>query len=60
LIYKRFEVGVLVGIGGDIATAGEAPAGGWRTLLRANPGGPGVPVRLSSTALATSSVVSRR
>jgi thiamine biosynthesis lipoprotein len=60
LIYKRFEVGVLVDIGGDIATAGEAPAGGWRTLLREKPGGPGVPVRLSSTALATSSVVSQR
>jgi thiamine biosynthesis lipoprotein len=60
LIYKRFEIGVLVGIGGDIATAGDAPAGGWRTLVRANPVGPGVPVRLPSTAMATSSVISRQ
>ncbi|MCW2637802.1 MAG: ApbE family lipoprotein [Dactylosporangium sp.] len=60
LIYKRFKVGVLVGIGGDIATAGQPPAGGWESLIRANPGGPGVPVHLPSTALATSKAVSRR
>jgi FAD:protein FMN transferase len=60
LIYKRFKVGVLVGIGGDIATAGQAPAGGWGTRIPANPGGPGIPVHLPSTALATSSAVSRR
>jgi thiamine biosynthesis lipoprotein len=60
LIYKRFKVGVLVGIGGDIATAGQPPAGGWGSLIRANPGGPGVPVHLPSTALATSKTVSRR
>jgi FAD:protein FMN transferase len=60
LIHKRFKVGVLVGIGGDIATAGQAPAGGWGTRIRANPAGPGVPVQLPSTALATSSAASRR
>lgn len=60
LIYKRFEIGVLVGIGGDIATAGDAPAGGWQTLVRADPVGPGIPVRMPSTAMATSSVVSRQ
>jgi thiamine biosynthesis lipoprotein len=60
LIAERFEVGVLVGIGGDIATAGEAPAGGWGTLVRDHFGGPGVPFYLPSAALATSSAVSRR
>jgi thiamine biosynthesis lipoprotein len=60
LIAKRFDVGVLVGIGGDIATAGEAPAGGWGTLVRDHFGGPGVPFYLPSAALATSSAVSRR
>jgi thiamine biosynthesis lipoprotein len=59
LIYKRFKVGVLLGIGGDIATAGDAPAGGWRTLIQDDPGGPSIPVRLPFTALATSSAVSR-
>jgi thiamine biosynthesis lipoprotein len=59
-IYRRFEIGVLVGIGGDIATAGQAPARGWRTMIRDTPGGPSTPVHLLSTALATSSVVSRR
>jgi thiamine biosynthesis lipoprotein len=57
LIYKRLKVGVLVGIGGDIATAGQPPAGGWGTWIRANPG---VPVHLPSAALATSGAVSRR
>jgi thiamine biosynthesis lipoprotein len=60
LIYKRFEVGVLVGIGGDIATAGEAPAGGWGTCVRENPDGAGAPFYLPSAALATSSAVSWR
>jgi thiamine biosynthesis lipoprotein len=60
LIAKRFEVGVLVRIGGDVATAGDAPPGGWRVLVRDRPDGPGTLVRLPSTALATSSTVSRQ
>jgi thiamine biosynthesis lipoprotein len=59
LIYKRFKVGVLLGIGGDIATAGQAPAGGWRTLIQDDPGAPSILVRPPFTAMATSSVVSR-
>jgi thiamine biosynthesis lipoprotein len=60
LIAKRLKIGVLVDIGGDIATAGQAPAGGWRTLIRADPGSPGVPGLLPSTAMATSSLASSR
>ena len=29
LIAERLDVGVLVSLGGDVATAGDAPAGGW-------------------------------
>ncbi|HEV7899403.1 MAG TPA: FAD:protein FMN transferase [Planosporangium sp.] len=58
LIYKRYEIGVLVGIGGDIATAGNPPAGGWWTLMRQSLDGPSTPVRLPFAALATSSAVS--
>jgi FAD:protein FMN transferase len=55
---------VLVGIGGDIATAGEAPRGGWRIRvtddhssdLRA----PGQTVSIRSGGLATSSTTVRR
>ncbi|MFD5593435.1 FAD:protein FMN transferase [Streptomyces griseorubiginosus] len=52
--------GVLVNLGGDLATAGPAPAGGWRIALaddHARPapeGGPAVAV--SSGALATSGI----
>ncbi|NJC70026.1 FAD:protein FMN transferase [Planosporangium thailandense] len=59
-IAKRFKIGVLVGIGGDIATAGRAPDGGWRTLMKAVPGGRSLPVRLPSAALATSGTESQR
>ncbi|HXR26256.1 MAG TPA: FAD:protein FMN transferase [Candidatus Baltobacteraceae bacterium] len=56
--------GVLVGLGGDIAIAGEGPADGWPVLIaedsRAASGGPGEVVRLTSGAIATSSTTVRR
>jgi hypothetical protein len=50
LICQRFRVGVRVGSGGDIASAGEAPAGGWATMTRSGPTGVGVPAQLPTTA----------
>jgi thiamine biosynthesis lipoprotein len=60
LVALRLGVGVLVALGGDIATAGEAPAGGWRVLVRDRPGDPESTVRLrAGAALATSSTAGR-
>jgi FAD:protein FMN transferase len=56
--------GVLVSLGGDISTAGAAPAQGW--LVRVTdwhgsaPGAPGQTVKLESGGLATSSTTVRR
>ncbi|WP_436535809.1 FAD:protein FMN transferase [Actinoplanes sp. HUAS TT8] len=53
-------VGVLVALGGDIATAGAAPDGGWQVLVQDRPGDPSCTVRLpGGAALATSSTASR-
>ncbi len=53
--------GVLVNLGGDIATAGPAPAGGWQVLVHDEPGDPASRVALTAgAALATSSTVRRR
>jgi thiamine biosynthesis lipoprotein len=53
--------GVLVSLGGDIATAGPAPAGGWRVLVQDRPEDPAQEIGLpAGAALATSSTVSRR
>ena len=56
--------GVLVGLGGDIAIAGDGPDDGWPVLIaedsRAASGGPGEVVRLTAGALATSSTTVRR
>ena len=56
--------GVLVSLGGDIATAGPAPEGGWRILVAedsdAPAGGPGEVIALNGGALATSSTAVRR
>lgn len=54
-------VGVLVSLGGDIATAGPAPHGGWRVRVQGTPDDPPAMVTLpAGAALATSSTVSRR
>ncbi len=55
--------GVLINLGGDIATAGPAPEGGWQVLIHDDPGDPGDPagsVALpAGAALATSSTIRR-
>jgi thiamine biosynthesis lipoprotein ApbE len=56
--------GVLVSIGGDISTSGDAPAGGWRIRVtddhRSRPSAPGQTVTVLSGGLATSSTAVRR
>lgn len=56
--------GALVSLGGDLATAGPAPAGGWLISVgdshRAPAGATDPVVSISSGALATSSVTQRR
>jgi thiamine biosynthesis lipoprotein len=56
--------GVLVSLGGDIATAGPSPAGGWQIHVtddhRASPSAPGQTVAIAGGALATSSTTARR
>jgi thiamine biosynthesis lipoprotein len=56
--------GVLVNLGGDIATAGDPPPGGWPVRVadshRAGPGEPGQEVRIASGGLSTSSTTVRR
>jgi thiamine biosynthesis lipoprotein len=57
-------VGALVSLGGDIATAGMAPAEGWRVRVtddhRSAPDAPGQTVRIHGGGLATSSTAVRR
>lgn len=61
LVAERCGTGVLVSLGGDIATAGAAPDGGWRVLVRDGADEPACTVALpAGAALATSSTVSRR
>ncbi|MDH6244471.1 FAD:protein FMN transferase [Mycobacterium sp. OTB74] len=53
--------GVLINLGGDIATAGTAPAGGWQILVHDDDGDPASSIGLpAGAALATSSTVRRR
>jgi thiamine biosynthesis lipoprotein len=61
---ERTGHGVLVGLGGDIAVAGTAPAGGWSVRLAdrhdAPTDGPGPTVALRAGGLATSGTAARR
>ncbi len=63
-VHAACGCGVLVGLGGDLATAGAAPAGGWRIHVtddhRAGPLAPGQTVTIASGGLATSSTAVRR
>lgn len=63
-VFHTTGSGVLVGLGGDIATAGPAPAGGWTVLVtddHATPlDGPGEAVSIESGGLATSGTSVRR
>jgi thiamine biosynthesis lipoprotein len=56
--------GVLVALGGDVATAGRAPATGWKVHVtddhRAGTDAPGQTVSITGGGLATSSVAVRR
>ena len=53
--------GVLINLGGDIATAGPAPDGGWQVLVHDDADDPPSSVALpSGAALATSSTIHRR
>lgn len=53
--------GVLVNLGGDIATAGAAPDGGWQVLVQDTDDDPASSIALPpGAALATSSTVRRR
>ncbi|WP_230085600.1 FAD:protein FMN transferase [Arthrobacter sp. AQ5-05] len=55
------DCGVLVSLGGDIATAGAAPDAGWQVLVQDLPGDPGQQVTLrAGNAMATSSTQKRR
>ncbi|MBL7488650.1 FAD:protein FMN transferase [Frankia sp. AgB1.9] len=61
LVAERLGVGVLVSLGGDLATAGDAPPGGWRVRAQDRPGEPASTVTLApGAALATSSTIGRR
>lgn len=64
LIARRFETGTLVSLGGDLAVAGPAPAGGWRVGVaddhRTPLDGVTETVAIESGGLATSSTSVRR
>lgn len=60
VVNAHLDTGVLVELGGDIATAGAAPAGGWTIYVRDRPADPPTTVRITAgTAMATSSTTSR-
>ena len=59
LVAERLGVGVLVGIGGDIATAGDGPGDGWRIRVDAGVGDIHDIQLPSGAAIATSSTIRR-
>jgi len=63
VIAAELNCAVLVSLGGDIAVAGEAPAGGWRVRVTddhaAGPDAPGQTVAINAGGLATSSTTVR-
>lgn len=60
-VARRCGVGAMVALGGDIATAGAAPEGGWRIRVQDQPDDPYCVVELpAGAAIATSSTVSRQ
>ena len=60
LVAATLDVGVMVSLGGDIATAGPAPGGGWRVLVRDRPDDPSCVITMpAGLAVATSSTRSR-
>jgi thiamine biosynthesis lipoprotein ApbE len=63
-VHEACGGGALVSIGGDLATSGAAPAGGWRIHVtddhRDGPDAPGQTIAIASGGLATSSTTVRR
>ena len=60
-VHEATGSGVLINLGGDIATAGPAPDGGWQVLVQDPDDDPPSSVALpSGAALATSSTIRRR
>ncbi len=63
-VAQELGCGVLVSLGGDLATAGHAPHGGWEIRVtddhRSSPDAPGQTITISSGGLATSSTTVRR
>lgn len=60
LVHERLDTGVLVSLGGDIATAGPAPDGGWQVVVQDLPADPAQQITLAAgTAIATSSTAKR-
>jgi thiamine biosynthesis lipoprotein len=63
-VHLRLGCGVLVALGGDIATAGRPPGTGWQVHVtddhRDGPGAPGQRIEVSTGGLATSSTTARR
>lgn len=61
IIADEFGIGVLVSLGGDIATAGPGPEGGWRILVSDGPDEPAAAIALpAGSAVASSSTIRRR
>jgi thiamine biosynthesis lipoprotein len=62
--HEACDCGVLLSIGGDLASAGDAPPGGWRIHVtddhRAGPQAPGQTISIATGGLATSSTLTRR
>ncbi len=60
LVHDRLGTGVLVSLGGDIATAGPAPEGGWQVTVQDLPEDTAQQITLSpGAAVATSSTAKR-
>jgi len=60
-VHSETGTGVLVNLGGDLATAGDAPAGGWQILVQDTDDDPANQVSIGSdVGLATSSTRRRR
>ncbi len=61
LVSDRLGTGALVSLGGDVATAGPGPAGGWQVHVQDRDVDPATQVELpDGAAIATSSTVSRQ
>ncbi len=59
-IHDELGTGVLVGLGGDLATAGQAPPGGWRVHVQDVPGDPAADITVpQGCGVATSSTLHR-